>query len=226
MKHTVLLFLFLIVVGAGSYAFARMFRVNQVPNGDVKQCLTCHVTPGGDRNAFGREVGRNHLSTPGSTGNVQWSATLAALDSDGDGFTNGQELQDPQGQWAIGQPMPGDRTRVTNPGDPTDFPNTTEVQLLHAAVADFALHANYPNPFNPSTTITFTVATPSRANIRVYSLTGELVRTIVDEQLQPGNYSARWNGRDDNGSLVESGTYLYHMTAGKFSSTRRMVLVK
>lgn len=71
---------------------ARSFRVSQIPNGNVNQCANCHLNPGGGglRNTFGQAVEAGLIS-----GDVDWGATLAALDSDGDGFTNGQELQDP-----------------------------------------------------------------------------------------------------------------------------------
>lgn len=74
---------------------ARDFRVNQIPNGQVFRCATCHVSAGGGgaRNPFGQAV----QAITGTSSRPFWSATLAAADSDGDGFSNGQELGDVEG---------------------------------------------------------------------------------------------------------------------------------
>ncbi len=228
MKKQVLLFFLLIGVASSTFLVARAFRVGQVPNGTKNACANCHVNPagGGPRTAFGTEIERNHLSTPGGAGQVQWSAALAALDSDGDGFTNGEELQDPEGRWTIGQPAPGDLALVTNPGDPNDFPNTTAVQALPGVAGDFLLEGNYPNPFNPSTTIRFRLPEAAHARLEIFNSIGARVRVLADERMDAGTYSSSWNGRDDAGRLVESGTYLYRLSAGGFSAVKRMSLVK
>ena len=96
-----------------SLAQARSFRTDQVPNGPVNGCLTCHVTPGGLRNHFGLTIEESFLDGPG--GNVVWGAALAALDSDNDGRSNGAELLDPSGAWRSGA-SPGTPSQVTNPG--------------------------------------------------------------------------------------------------------------
>jgi hypothetical protein len=90
-------------------------RVSLIPNGTKFSCANCHVSSagGGPRNAFGLAV--QALVTAGACTSF-WSPTLAALDSDGDGATNGEELGDPSGTWKPGMANPGTLSHVTNPG--------------------------------------------------------------------------------------------------------------
>ncbi len=105
-------------------AAARPHRPGQIPSGFVNNCSNCHMSPiGGDaRNPFGQTVEGNFLTAIGDFGNVLWGPELAAIDSDGDGFTNGEELGDPEGTWQIGDPAPIDAADVTLPGDPDSHP--------------------------------------------------------------------------------------------------------
>lgn len=88
------------------------------------------------------------------------------------------------------------------------------------------LRGNHPNPFNPETTIHFSVKEAVPVNIGIYNLKGQLVKTLVNAEKASGNHSVVWDGRDDNGSLVSSGVYFYKMNAGKYSSTRKMIMMK
>ncbi len=88
------------------------------------------------------------------------------------------------------------------------------------------LQGNYPNPFNPETTIRYSVKETSPVTIEVYNLKGQLVRTLVNEVKTAGNYSVVWNGRDNNNQPVSSGVYFYKMNAGKYSSTKKMIMMK
>lgn len=228
MKTRFLMLVIFLLAGTTALIVARSFRVGQIPNGNKNACANCHVNPagGGPRNIFGAEVGQNHLTEPGGAGQVKWSPALAALDSDGDGFTNGQELQDPEGSWSPGQPAPGNPALVTNPGDATDFPSTTAVELLAAASNDDALESNYPNPFNPSTTVRFRIADAGAVRLEVFNSIGAVVRVLADGPMEAGSYAATWNGRDNAGAPVESGPYFVRLSAGDFVAVRRMLLVK
>jgi hypothetical protein len=90
------------------------------------------------------------------------------------------------------------------------------------------LDANYPNPFNPVTTIRYTIAKPSHVTLRIYNIAGQLVRTVVDEVQtpRPEGFVVEWDGTTDKGSKVASGVYLYRLQAGDFDETRKMVLLK
>ncbi|NLN85663.1 MAG: T9SS type A sorting domain-containing protein, partial [Candidatus Cloacimonetes bacterium] len=88
------------------------------------------------------------------------------------------------------------------------------------------LHSNYPNPFNPETTISYSVKEAAPVSIEIYNAKGQLVKTLVNEDKASGNYKVVWNGRDNNNQAVSSGIYFYKMQAGKYSSTKKMVLMK
>ena len=135
MRHKLRMVL-LVVLGwvAGSQSVdARAQRVNQIPNGGTFSCANCHVNAGGGgpRNVFGQAV---PLSGSGGGASVQWSATFAAQDSDGDGFSNGTELGDPDGD---GTPTAG--ATVTNPGDPSSFPQVVNTAPVLASIGSKAV---------------------------------------------------------------------------------------
>ena|GEM_PF-2203417 len=91
-----------------------------------------------------------------------------------------------------------------------------------------ALQGNFPNPFNPSTTISFELNTEITENteIVVFNLKGQIVKILVNEKLDAGTHHVIWNGKDDNNKRVSSGVYFYKMKAGKFVSTKKMILMK
>jgi len=90
----------------------------------------------------------------------------------------------------------------------------------------FALHPNYPNPFNPETLIRFDLPTNVVVKLAVYNILGQKVRTLVDHPMTPGHHVIRFDGRSDKGLSLSSGVYFYRMEAGKFTQSRKMVLVK
>jgi len=92
----------------------------------------------------------------------------------------------------------------------------------------FSLGQNSPNPFNPSTTISYGVPEGQavQVSLKIYGLRGRLVRTLVDAERKPGNYSVFWDGRDGSGQQISSGIYFYRMIAGEFTQVRKMVLLK
>ncbi|MFA5510681.1 MAG: choice-of-anchor J domain-containing protein, partial [Candidatus Cloacimonadaceae bacterium] len=89
-----------------------------------------------------------------------------------------------------------------------------------------ALNANFPNPFNPETTITYSLREASPVNIEIYNIKGQLVKTLVNDAKAAGTYTVVWNGTDNSNRSVSSGVYYYKMNAGKYSSTRKMILMK
>jgi hypothetical protein len=89
-----------------------------------------------------------------------------------------------------------------------------------------ALRGNYPNPFNPGTTIRYALPASSPVRLAVYNLLGARVSVLVDEAQPAGDHSAYWDGRDEFGRVVPSGLYLYRLEAGGQTLARTMLLVK
>lgn len=90
-----------------------------------------------------------------------------------------------------------------------------------------ALQDNYPNPFNPLTTISFSTTGSSEiTELLIYNTKGQKVKTLVQEILAAGHYSLEWNGTDDNGRAVSTGVYFYKLNSGNYVSTKKMILLK
>jgi hypothetical protein len=90
----------------------------------------------------------------------------------------------------------------------------------------YGLGQNYPNPFNPITTISYTLKEDTPVTLTVYNVLGQRVATLVDGFERAGYKTATWQGRDDAGRLVPSGTYVYRLVAGSFRQARTMVLLR
>ncbi len=89
-----------------------------------------------------------------------------------------------------------------------------------------ALNSAYPNPFNPSTTLSFSLKETALTSLEIYNQKGQLVKNLVNSELEAGTHKYVWNGDDNQGTKVSSGLYFYRLKSGKFSSTRKMVLMK
>lgn len=93
-----------------------------------------------------------------------------------------------------------------------------------ALPGDFALLQNHPNPFNPTTTIRYSLSRPHLVQIEVYNVLGQLVSTLENSEQGVGVYETTWDGTNANGQDVASGVYFYRLKAGEFVQTRKMVL--
>jgi len=91
--------------------------------------------------------------------------------------------------------------------------------------ADLPLHSslsqNFPNPFNPSTTIKFQISSSKYVTLKVYAVLGQEVATLVNEELRPGSYKVTWDAR-----AFPSGVYFYRIVVGSFTETRKLVLLR
>ena len=90
----------------------------------------------------------------------------------------------------------------------------------------FALYANYPNPFNPTTTISYDLSEQAQVTLGIYDILGKQIKTLVNQSQDAGNRTVFWDGRDDLGRTVSAGVYLYQIKAGEFTQTRKMLLLK
>ena len=89
-----------------------------------------------------------------------------------------------------------------------------------------ALHPNYPNPFNPETTIRFDLPDASHISLIIYDITGREVVKLVDTNKPLGYHSVIWDGKDRHGNPVSSGVYIYRIKIGAFTQAKKMVLVR
>ncbi|OQY29869.1 MAG: hypothetical protein B6244_02615 [Candidatus Cloacimonetes bacterium 4572_55] len=112
-----------------------------------------------------------------------------------------------------------------------------DFQMIQAGVSDYTLTVkelpkvmelsqNFPNPFNPSTVINFALPKTGQVTLMVYSVTGQLVRTLVNDTKDAGHHSVRWNGLNDHGEPTSSGVYFYMLSGDGESTTKRMMLLK
>jgi hypothetical protein len=103
-------------------------------------------------------------------------------------------------------------------GSPVDDPQVPVIAT--------ALGGNYPNPFNPETTISYGVKEPGRVKLQIYNIKGQLVRNLVDEEHTAGHYKRLFDGKDNTGRSLASGVYLIRMTAPGYRKASKMMLIK
>ncbi len=97
---------------------------------------------------------------------------------------------------------------------------------IGAAPERFTAHPNYPNPFNPKTTLRFALPAAAHTTVRIYDVSGRLVRTLVDEPLAASEHAVDWTGRDDGGREVAAGVYFYRIRSGEHDHVGQMALIK
>jgi len=90
----------------------------------------------------------------------------------------------------------------------------------------FALHNNYPNPFNPVTNIGYDIPELSKVSIDIYNIAGNKVKTLVSKEHQPGRYKVQWNATNESGAPVATGMYIYKIRAKDFVSVKKLLLMK
>ena len=123
----------------------------------------------------------------------------------------------------------GEEEVISENGPLTLGVNASDAVLsIHDALLpdEFALHQNYPNPFNPVTTLRYDLPENGLVNITIYDMLGRQVKILVNQTQDAGYKSVVWNATNDYGKPVSAGIYLYQIQAGKYISTKKMVLLK
>ncbi len=105
------------------------------------------------------------------------------------------------------------------------YSNKIEIDISNIPT-EFALSQNYPNPFNPATSIRYDIPVQSPVTLNIYDGLGRLVKTLVNEEKDPGKYTVTWNGKNDGNESVSSGFYICKIKAGKFVNIKKMLLLK
>jgi len=110
-------------------------------------------------------------------------------------------------------------------------PTVEETHVSLAASAGslpkvYALRQNYPNPFNPSTEISFDLPKAGQVELRIFNVLGQQVRALANQAMEAGQHTITWDGRDQGGTQVSSGVYFYRLSAGAYTDTKKMMLLK
>jgi hypothetical protein len=200
MKYVVTAVIVFFVV---QFSEARTFRVAQIPNGAEFSCMNCHVTAGGPRNEFGKEIEENFLDGD----NVVWNAELAALDSDGDGFTNGEELFDPEGTWRIGDDNPEINGEAGNPGQADSEPVSVMENFANKVKELIRLESISPNPLVSKSEFKIDFKYPGNVSIEIYTVNGNKILTVYEGFAPAGTSTFDWNGTNSNSENLPGGMY-------------------
>ena len=90
----------------------------------------------------------------------------------------------------------------------------------------YAFQQNFPNPFNPGTTIQYSLPEAGPVSLKVYDIAGQMVRHLVNQHQNAGSHQAVWDGLDASGAPTANGVYIYELKAGEFRALRKMLLIK
>jgi len=103
---------------------------------------------------------------------------------------------------------------------------TSIEEFNNISPTEFNLENNYPNPFNPSTTINYTIPKGENVRLEIYNSLGEIVNTLLDGYKDAGNHSIIWNGKDSNGNSLSSGIYFYRLINSSNTISKKMIMLK
>ena len=88
------------------------------------------------------------------------------------------------------------------------------------------LFQNFPNPFNPETTIAYQILRESDVNLKIYNIRGQLIRTLVDQKQPAGVYTVKWDAKNNSGQTVSTGVYFYWLKTNDYSKVRKLTLLR
>lgn len=160
---------------------------------------------------------------------ANYEAGLYAMSFNGNSFTDLASINDPGSAWSVALGSDGIVFLANRTGGLRAYfyDGFAIVDSGPSVPRLSALEQNFPNPFNPSTQIVFTLPEQAVASVRIYDISGQLVTNLLSPETMPaGRHQIRWNGRNKDGLPMPSGTYFYRLEAGGFHETKSMVLTK
>ncbi len=204
------------------YGYNLEFRIPWTSISTASPAKTVDVAVG---SYFGAAI--NILDNDGTTRDnaIQWSAGLNDIAwSDAQQHGTVEFLADGKLSLILENSAGG----TTVNADPSWYipPAPNAVRADGQVASDFQLKQNYPNPFNPSTTIQFTVKNAGQVKLAIYDLLGKEIRSLVNESLSQGSYTTSWDGRDNTGSVVPSGVYIYQIETGAYKNSKKLSLIR
>ncbi|MBR58360.1 MAG: hypothetical protein CMH54_10105 [Myxococcales bacterium] len=119
--------------------------------------------------------------------------------------------------------LEGEGILNVRPGEEEVYVRQAVGQVL---AREYALQQNFPNPFNPSTTIQYSLPQAGSMSLKVYDMAGQMVRHLVDQHQVAGSHQVVWDGLDKAGAPTANGVYIYELRAGEFRALRKMLLLK
>lgn len=192
-------------------AFPQATPFQPVPGGGPTDAFVAHLVAGEDTLRMATYLG----------GSDNEAVPRAAMGTDGTVCVTGSTRSPNFPTWQAWQATPGGTAFSAFASCFGDAPAPVSTEDISDVPVAFALHANYPNPFNPATIIPFSVARPSRVVLEIFDVTGRRMTTLLDRDHGPGTYEIRFDARG-----LASGLYLYRIRMGDFQATRAFVLVR
>jgi len=151
------------------------------------------------------------LDSVGTTPDTSWSETF---------------LETGSYRWKVKAVDLAGNVRWASPEGGFRIGSLQDVSDRPAVPMSYGLSRNFPNPFNPGTAVVYSVPERERVMIEIVAMSGARVRTLVDRTVQPGEYTAVWDGTDDKGRKAGSGVFLCRMKAGRFVKTVKMTILR
>ena len=209
------------------------------------------IPPGGFLVLSGRTLSNSadlglYNDINGNTGNFGVQSFMEDFVQWGSGGHGRESVANGKGIWTAGTFVTGvaqgssieydgdgnaasDWAEATTPTLGAENSNVTSVEDPAGIPENFSLEQNFPNPFNPSTVINYTI--PQSANLintrlEIFNLLGQKVRTLVNTKQPSGTYTVTWNGTSDSGELLATGLYVYRLQAAEFVDMKKMLFMK
>lgn len=140
--------------------------------------------------------------------------------------TKAENLEDGEYFWRVRSKANGEVSEFSSAKNFKVGNSITSVEDKEIVPTEYSLDQNYPNPFNPNTTISYSLPEASYVTIKIYNMLGQEVKTLLQKEVTAGKHNVVWNGENDYGVKVTSGTYIYRIVSGDFVQTHKMVLLK